>query len=358
MSDATSPTPPEHGQITRRELLQVTLATGAVIAGGSLLAACAPGSRVPASAALPPPETKTVRIVAPPECDPGMWLVRDLLLEEGFTDIRYIDTPFTSRKWLLNREADVSVAHPEFAVASIDAGVPILALAGLHAGCLELWAGPGIANVRDLRGKTVAVFAKDPADQFFAFFSALFGYVGIDPLKDVRFVEVPPAYSVMMNTYIEGRSDAFLAGASAGPVLHRNPKTPGRVIVDMTKDKPWSENFCCQLVAHRDWARQNPVAAKRVTRAVLRATDAAAKDRTGAAHRLVTHGDFVGDEAVLNETIANLSYDWRERDPENTMRFFALKLADVKLIKSTPQQIIAQGSDFAYMRQLRKELPL
>ncbi len=357
MSDARPSTSPDLGRLTRRELLRVTLGTGAVLAGGSVLAACGPAATNAVSAALPPPETKTIRIVAPPECDPGVWLVRDLLLEEGFTDIRYIDTPFVSRKWLLNREADVALAHPEFAVASIDAGVPILALAGLHAGCLELWAGPGIANVRDLRGKTVAVFAKDPADQFFAFFSALFGYVGIDPLKDVRFVEVPPDYSVMMNAYIEGRSDAFLAGASAGPLLHRNLKTPGKVIVDMTKDKPWSENFCCHLVAHRDWARQNPVATKRVTRAVLRATDAAAKDRTGAAHQLVTHGDFA-DEAILNETIADLSYDWRERDPEDTLRFFALKLADVKLIKSTPQQILAQGSDFAYMRQLRKELPL
>jgi len=38
-----------------------------------------------------------------------------------------------------------------------------------------------------------------------------------------------------------------------------------------------------------------------------------------------------------------VSYDWREFDPEETLRFFALKLGDVKLIKSTPQQIIAQG---------------
>jgi NitT/TauT family transport system substrate-binding protein len=50
------------------------------------------------------------------------------------------------------------------------------------------------------------------------------------------------------------------------------------------------------------------------------------------------------------------SYDWRELDPEETLRFFALRFGDVKLIKSTPQQIIFQGSDVAYLRQLQKEL--
>jgi len=47
---------------------------------------------------------------------------------------------------------------------------------------------------------------------------------------------------------------------------------------------------------------------------------------------------------ILMDTTAMVSYDWREFDPEETLRFFALKLGDVKLIKSTPQQIIAQGS--------------
>ena len=60
--------------------------------------------------------------------------------------------------------------------------------------------------------------------------------------------------------------------------------------------------------------------------------------------------------ALVNETIRDLSYDWRELDPEETMRFFALRLGDAKLAKSTSGDIIARGSDFAYMRQLRTEL--
>jgi len=94
---------------------------------------------------------------------------------------------------------------------------------------------------------------------------------------------------------------------------------------------------------------------------VLRAADLVTKDRAGAAHQYVAGGFFsptpaATDEAIVNEVIRDLSYDWRELDPEETLRFFALRLADAKLITMTSQQIIAQGSDFAYMRQLRTEL--
>jgi NitT/TauT family transport system substrate-binding protein len=126
-------------------------------------------------------------------------------------------------------------------------------------------------------------------------------------------------------------------------------------------DKPWSQYYCCQLVANRDWARRYPIATKRVTRAVLRAADLVAKDRASAAREFVARGFFsttpaATDEAIVTEVIKDLSYDWRGFDPEETLRFFALRLADTKLIRSTSQQIIAQGSDFAYMRQLRSEL--
>lgn len=344
--------------VTRRELLRVTLGTGALLAGGGLLAACGPqAGALGAPATLPPPETKTVRIVIPFTCDPGLMLAEDYLREEGFTDVRYVNTPFFERGWLLNREADVSLGHPEFITASLDAGVPLLMLAGLHSGCLEVWAGPGIQNIGELRGKKIAVLRTDTSDQFYAFFATLLGYVGIDPLKDVQFIGAGGNRQEMINSFIEGRADAILT--ASGPAFRRLPKSPGQVILATTTDKPWSQYLCCTLVAHRDWARQNPIATKRVTRAVLRATDRAAKDHPRAAHDAVAAGGaYFTDESLVRETMAMCMYDWRELDPEETLRFFALRLADAKLITKTPQQLIAEGTDLAYMRQLRKELPL
>ena len=156
----------------------------------------------------------------------------------------------------------------------------------------------------------------------------------------------------MVDAFKEGRADAVLAGGAEGPKLKRLPKAPGHVLLETMTEKPWSEYFCCNLVANRDWARQNPIATKRVTRALLRATDAAAKDQPGAAHAAVATGLF-DDESIVTETMAMCNYNWRDVDPEETLRWFALRLAEAKLITSTPQQILAQGADFTYLRQLR-----
>lgn len=352
-------------RVARRELLRRSLVVGATLAGAGVIAACerAGAGLASPAATLPPPETATVRLGKAFACDPPLWLAKEFLLEEGFTDIQYV-APGGSSGAVQSRAADVGAGHPEAVVAAIDAGAPLVVLAGLHSGCQELWAAPGISSVRDLRGKRIAVFAKDPAaDQFFAFFATALAYVGIDPLKEVDFYEIAPGYLALMNTFLDGRSDAFLAAGEAGAVMRRNPTVRGTKIFDQTSDKPWSQYLCCLLVANRDWTRQNPVAAKRVTRAILRAADATVKDRARAARDAVPErlqfllpGGTAPEQVILNDTIAMLSFDWRELDPEETLRFFALRLGDVKLIKSTPQQIIANGSDLGFMRQLRKEL--
>jgi NitT/TauT family transport system substrate-binding protein len=347
--------------VTRRELLRVTLGTGAMLAGGGLLAACGQQQgALGGPAALPPPETTTVRIVIPAACEPGLLLAADYLREEGFTDIRYVATSFVERGWLLNHEADISIGHPEFLTASLDAGVPLVMLTGLHSGCLELWAAPGIQTIGELRGRKIAVRRADTSDQYYAWFATMLGYVGIDPLKDVQFITGGDGPG-MNNAFIEGRADAVLTGAETGPLFRRLPKAPGKVILATMTDKPWSQYLCCTLVAQRDWARQNPIATKRVTRAVLRATDRAAKDPGRAAHDVVAAGGVfashvITDESLVTDTMAMCTYDWRGLDPEETLRFFALRLADAKLITKTPQQLIAEGTDLAYMRQLRKEL--
>ena len=343
-----------HQGSTRRQLLIRTLATGAAAAGGATLAACARPSSA-ASGALPPPETTTLRIVNPPACEPGIWLAKDFLVEEGFTDVRFVATPFTSTDWIARDLADVALAHPEFAVTTLDAGLPLLLLAGVHAGCLELWARQGIANVGDLRGKRIAVRGKDISDQFFAFFATLLGYVGIDPVKDVMFVE-GTTVAGMNALFTDGRADAVLAGGQFGPLLRRVQPAPGHVILATMDAQPWSHYFCCHIVANREWAHRNPIATKRVTRALLRATDAAAKDAPRAAREAAP---MLGlEDSIVAETMAMCAYNWRDLEPEDTLRFFALWLAAAKLIKNTPQQLIALGADFQYMLQLRTELTL
>ena len=57
------------------------------------------------------------------------------------------------------------------------------------------------------------------------------------------------------------------------------------------------------------------------------------------------------------ETMKQIPYGkWRNYDPEDTVRFYSLRLHEVGMIKSSPQKIISQGTDWRIFRELKKEL--
>jgi NitT/TauT family transport system substrate-binding protein len=47
---------------------------------------------------------------------------------------------------------------------------------------------------------------------------------------------------------------------------------------------------------------------------------------------------------------------WREYDPEDTVRFYSLRLREVGLVKRSPNKLIAQGTDWRFLNELKKEL--
>lgn len=299
-----------------------------------------------------------MRIAGIPTCDAPFWLIEELLREEGFTEVKIGGQ-------LTRGTADFGPIYGNFVVSGTDAGFAWVAVAGLHTGCIELWAAPGINSIRDLRGKTYEAFDRSTsfgdrkaAGIFYGFLLSTLAHIGMDP-AELKIVEVSQDHDDLTD-YLEGRSDAIFLPVHFGPLMRRNPKRRGAVILDSTADKPWSQNYCCMLTAHRDWAKANPVATKRVTRALLRANDKVAADKKATVQTAVDKGIYKANAAItpeiLGETIGMLSYDWREFDPADTVRFFALRQRDVNLIKKTPQQILDEGTDFAYFYQLRKEL--
>jgi NitT/TauT family transport system substrate-binding protein len=49
-------------------------------------------------------------------------------------------------------------------------------------------------------------------------------------------------------------------------------------------------------------------------------------------------------------------YKWRDYDAEDSIRFYALRLYEAGLIKSTPNKIIADGTDWRFLNELKREL--
>ena len=328
---------------TRRQFLESTSVLGAA----SLLGY----SRI--AAAEPPPETKKIRLVHfPAICIAPQYLAEELLRLEGFSEVSYVE--MMSGKpvdGILAGRADLTMEAAPSLVYTMDSGQSLVALAGIHTGCYELFGNERVQAIRDLKGKTVSVSTLGGADH--VLLASMLAYVGMDPRKDVNWITGNKAIDAM-RLFVEGKADAYMGFAPAPQELRA--KKIGHVIVNTAQDRPWSQYFCCMLVANREFVAKNPVATKRALRAYLKAADICAQEPERVARFLAAKGYEPRYEIGL-EVLKSLPYRrWRDANPEDTLRFLALRLHEVGMIKSTPQKLIAQGTDWRCLNELKKEL--
>ena len=317
-----------------------------VLAGMSGLAA---GLLAPPARAEPPPETTTVRLgAAPSTCTAPLYLAEDLLREEGFTDIRYV--PTTGAAMVADGDVDFDMLAAVRFLPLIEAGKSVTVLSGVHAGCFELRANDAIRSIADLRGKRVGVSSPLGSTADHLLVSVMASYVGLDPVTEIQWVTDPKVSQA--DLFTSGQIDAFIGF----PPLPGQPcvRNIGHLVVSTANDRPWSNYFCCMVTANTEFVRKNPVAAKRALRAILKATDICHREPERAAQRMVAMG-FSLDCARMMLNDANYGL-WRDYDPEDTVRFYALRLHEAGLIKKTPNEIVAGFTDWRFLNELKREL--
>jgi len=303
--------------------------------------------------AAEPLETTSVRLRNDRSiCIAPMLVVEELLRAEGFTDVRFVEIPSGVAPGALGiAEVDFSPMAPWVLASRIDSGDPslrvLIALAGMHIGCLELFAKEGIRSVADLKGKSVGLKSAAPN-----LLSLMAAHVGLDPKNDLRWVTDPAVKP--MELFAEGKIDAFFAFPTEPQELRA--RHAGHVILNTTLDRPWSQYFCCLLTGNREFVRKYPLATKCVLRAVFKAADWCASEPGRAAQRLVD-GGFTPRYDYAFETLSDIPFaKWRDYDAEDAIRFYALRMRDAGMIKSSPQNIIAEGTDWRFLNELKREL--
>ena len=305
--------------------------------------------------AEPAPEVRRIRLLrAPPiVCLAPEFLAEELLYLEGFSEVEHVDPGAVEQSinFLGEGRADMAMWDVPSLLPSLDAGNPIVVLAGMHPGCWELFGNDRVRAIRDLKGKTIAIYVYMDIDH--VLLASMLAYVGINPQKEVNWI-LGSSYDDAMRLFVEGKADAFLASPPRPQELRA--RKIGHVIVSGAQDRPWSQYFCCVLNSSRQFATRYPVATKRAMRAYLKAADICAQDPERVARYLAAKGYEPRYEIGL-DVLKSFPYDrWREVDPEDTLRFFALRLYEVGMIKSTPQKIIAQSTDWRFLNELRNEL--
>jgi NitT/TauT family transport system substrate-binding protein len=303
-------------------------------------------------AAEPPPETTKIRLGhATAICVAPLYVAAELLPGEGFTEVQYIRTgQELFAQAMAAGEIDIALNFSGPLLPRLEAGDPLVILAGAHVGCFELFGSARVRSVRDLKGKTVAVTQLGGPDH--VFLASILTYVGVNPREDIHWVIHPFAES--MPFLAEGKIDAVLAFPPRPQELRA--QGIGHVVLNSTVDRPWSQYFCCMVYANRGFIRKHPMATKRVLRAILKAADVCALEPARVAQLLVDR-NFTQYYDYALQTMQDVPYaKWREYDPEDTLRFYALRLQEAGLIKSTPQKIIAQGTDWRFFNELKREL--
>ena len=328
---------------TRRRFL-----TGLSLAGAAGLLKARP-----VRAARDSLETTIVRFARLPGlCIAPQYVAEELLRAEGFTDVRYVrlapgnNTP----EGIASGEVDFGLNFASVLVSALDQGVGMTVLGGVHVGCFELFVNEESRSLIELKGKRVGItYLGSPRHLFLA---AMAAHVGIDPGKDLRWVA--SGKPVAMDLFTNGQVDAFL-GFPPDPQELRAQHI-GRVIVNSAVDRPWSQYFCCMLAGNRTFVRNNPVATKAVLRAIVKAADLCATEPARAARQLVD-GGFTPRYDYALQTLNEVPYErWRDYDPEDTIRFYALRLHEAGMVKSSPQKIIADGTDWRFFNEIRREL--
>jgi NitT/TauT family transport system substrate-binding protein len=337
---------------SRRHFMASSGAAGLGALGGANL-----GGREKSLAAELPPETTIFRTQNDPIlCPAPLYVAEELLRTEGFTDIRYVDfadeDTDADGHWTTSGYSKIDFCT-DFAadlITFIEAGDPITPLVGLHAGCTELVAKESIHNVTDLKGKTIGIRAHGYTSK--RLLKIMVAYVGLDPEKDIRWIQanesVPPKA-----LFLEGKIDAFLASTPQAQELRA--QNIGHVIVNSTTDHPWSNYFCCMVWGKTDYIRRFPIATKRALRAILKAADLCVSNPERVARLMVDGGHTKSYDYAL-QSLNELPYGaWRDYDPEDTLRFFALRMRETGMIKSTPQQI-TKTADWRFLDDLKREL--
>ena len=160
------------------------------------------------AAAEPPPETTRIRLIKYSAiCIAPQYVAEELLRSEGFTEVQYVkkESIVAKQMALAAGEVDLISWFSGPFLLQLEAGDPLVLLAGMHVGCFELFGTERVHAIRDLKGKTVAVDSLRTPD--YVFLASMAAYVGLDPRQDIHWVVAHPFAEAVQLACRQGLED-------------------------------------------------------------------------------------------------------------------------------------------------------
>jgi NitT/TauT family transport system substrate-binding protein len=234
--------------------------------------------------------------------------------EQGFFKEEGLDVELVKTDWDGLREGlglgrfDANHTLIMYLLKPIEQGLDVKITGGIHTGCLRVQAGvkSDIQSVADLKGKKIGVPTHLGSPPFL-FASRVLVANGIDPSpeKDEVIWEVFPP-EVLGQALEDGRIDAVATSDPIGTILLGQRLV--RTIADQAEDPPYSEEYCCAAVVSGKLARENPAAAAKVTRALLKAAKWVGQNPATAARLSVDKKYLASSLEINTQAISKLKY--------------------------------------------------
>ena len=242
--------------------------------------------------------------------------------------------------------------RPEFrrtALGPARRGRPTRHTGGRPRGLLRAVRDRAVRAIRDLKGKTVSV--PELGSPQHVFLTSIAAHVGLDPGKEIDWVIHPRAKAMQLLT--EGKIDAFLGFPPEPQELRA--KGSGTWWSTARWTAP-GRNTSAAWSTHAGVRPEIPGGDQAGT---ARHSESGRRlcSRTGANRRVSGRQGLRAELQLRPANHAGASYGkWREYDHEDTVRFYALRLHEAGMIKSTPQKLLAQSTDWRFLNALKKEM--
>jgi len=230
--------------------------------------------------------------------------------EKGFFDEEDLDVELVKTDWDGLRDGlglgrfDANHTLIMYLLKPIEQGLDVKITGGIHTGCLRVQAGADskIQSVEDLRGKRIGIPTMGSPPFLFA--SRVLAAHGMDPQKDVTWLTI--SSDVMELAIANGQVDAVANSEPIGSILLAKEKV--RTVADQAVDAPYCDEYCCAAVVSGKLAKENPEAAAKLTRALLKASKWVGANPTAAAELSVENKYIAASKEINAQAISKLKY--------------------------------------------------
>ncbi|WP_150267921.1 ABC transporter substrate-binding protein [Paenibacillus tepidiphilus] len=238
--------------------------------------------------------------------------------EEGL-DVELVSGSMDAMKTGLTT-GEFTVTNGDFVwFTSIQQGLDLKVIGGLHHGCIKLVVPPGssIKTAADLKGKRIGV--DEIGGVPMAVSSVVLANAGLDPQKDVQWLAYP--LDQLQEGVKKGEIDVYAAWDPFGKLAEVNDGYT--VLSDISTDHSFAGKSCCFLYASGKQIKENPERVAAIARAYQKATAWIAEHPEETA-KLEIEKKYVAtnDVALVTDLIKSYHFNYTTDAAQEDIRYF------------------------------------